>query len=56
MNATKWTELLKTFLEQLPAFLTFAACIIFVIARWKRYPRMSLMLLRPFQALTPETT
>jgi len=45
MDATKWTELLKSFLEQLPSFLTFAACIVFVIARWKRYPRVSLLLL-----------
>lgn len=45
MNATKWTELLKGFLQQLPSLLTFAACIVFVIARWKRYPRVSLVLL-----------
>jgi|ERR1044071_9385315 hypothetical protein len=45
MNATKWAELLKAFLQQLPSFVTFVACIVFVIARWKRYPRVSLILL-----------
>ena len=45
MNATKWTELLKSFLQQIPSLLTFLGCIIFVIARWKRYPRVSLMVL-----------
>jgi len=46
MEATsKWTELVKSFLEQLPSLLTFAGCIIFVITRWKRYPKVSLILL-----------
>jgi hypothetical protein len=45
MNLSKWTELLKSFLQQLPSFLAFVACIVFVIARWKRYPRVSLVLL-----------
>ena len=45
MDATKWTELLKSFLQQLPSLLTFLVCIIFVIARWKRFPRVSMMVL-----------
>ncbi len=45
MDATKWTELLKSFLQQIPTLLTFLVCIIFVISRWKRYPRVSLMVL-----------
>jgi hypothetical protein len=46
MEATsKWTELLRSFLEQLPSLLTFAGCIIFVIIRWKWYPKVSLILL-----------
>ena len=50
MEATsKWAELVKSFLEQLPSLLTLAGCIIFVITRWKRYPKVSLIL---FVALT----
>jgi len=42
---TKWAELVKSFLEQLPSLLTFAGCIIFVIIRRKSYPKVSLILL-----------
>ena len=45
MNGTKWPELLKSFLQQIPSLLTFLGCMIFVIARWKRYPRVSMIVL-----------
>jgi hypothetical protein len=43
--STKIIELLKNVLEQLPSLLTILACMIFAIVRWKKYPRVSLVVL-----------
>lgn len=41
----KMFDLLKDLLEQLPSLLTILACMVFAIARWKRYPKVSLVVL-----------
>jgi len=46
MDATnKLLELLKAILEQLPSLLALIACMIFAIIRWKRNPKVSLLVL-----------
>ena len=41
----KLTEMLWGLLEQLPSLLTIVACMIVAALRWKRHPRVSLMVL-----------
>ena len=41
----KLLDLLKQIVEQLPSLLTLIACMIFAITRWKRHPRVSLLVL-----------
>ncbi len=46
MEATnKVFELLKDLMEQLPSLLTIVACMVFAIARWKRTPKVSQVVL-----------
>lgn len=42
---TKLLDLLKAIIEQLPSLLTLIACMVFAIARWKRHPKVSLIVL-----------
>jgi len=44
-GSSKLFDLLKNLLEQLPTLLTLLACMIFAIARWKRHPKVSLVVL-----------
>ena len=41
MDGQRLWELAKYFLEELPSFVAYAACIVFAITRWKRYPRVA---------------
>jgi hypothetical protein len=41
MNSERFIALLKYFGEELPSLLAFAACIVFAITRWKRYPKVA---------------
>jgi hypothetical protein len=41
----KLLDLLKQIVEQLPSLLTMIACMIFAITRWKRLPKVSLLVL-----------
>src|ERR1700694_5933212 len=41
----KLFDLLKQIVEQLPSLLTLVACMIFAITRWKRHPKVSLLVL-----------
>ena len=41
-NSQKIIELLTNLLEQLPSLIIIIGCIAFVIARWKRAPRVAL--------------
>jgi nitrogen fixation-related uncharacterized protein len=41
----KLFDLLKQIVEQLPSLLTLIACMIFAITRWKRHPKVSLLVL-----------
>lgn len=34
--------LIKFFLQQLPSFAAMAACMVFAITRWKRYPKVAM--------------
>lgn len=46
MDAThKLVDLLKAIVEQLPSLLTLIACMIFAITRWKRSPKVSMLVL-----------
>ena len=46
MDAThRLFDLLKQIVEQLPSLLTMIACMIFAITRWKRHPKVSLLVL-----------
>lgn len=46
MDAThKLLDLLKAIVQQLPSLLTLIACMIFAITRWKRSPKVSLLVL-----------
>ena len=42
---SKLAQLMRDVLEQLPSLLTLVACMIFAIARWKRHPKVSLVVL-----------
>ena len=45
MDHNKLSHLVQSISEQLPSLLTVVACMIFAIARWKRRPRVSLVVL-----------
>lgn len=46
MDAThKLFDLLKAIVQQLPSLLTLITCMIFAITRWKRSPKVSLLVL-----------
>lgn len=42
--SNKLLNLLKAILEQAPSLLTLLGCIVFAITRWKRHPKVSLVL------------
>jgi hypothetical protein len=42
MNSERILEILRSYAEQLPTLLTYTACLIFALTRWKRYPKVSL--------------
>jgi hypothetical protein len=44
-NSYKIIQLLTSLLEQLPSIITIIGCIIFAIVRWKRAPRVALLVL-----------
>jgi hypothetical protein len=41
----KFLTLLKDFAEQLPSFLAILGCMIFALVRWKRHPKVSLVVI-----------
>jgi hypothetical protein len=43
MDSERFMALVKYSLEQLPSFLAFVGCIVFAITRWKRYPKIALI-------------
>ena len=44
MEAThKLTQYFWTLVEQLPSLLTMLGCLVFALTRWKKYPRVSLV-------------
>lgn len=43
MTSDRLFYLFVNFLEQLPSLLTLVACIIFAITRWKRYPKVAMV-------------
>ena len=43
MDSERFIALLKYFGEELPSLLAFIACIVFAITRWKRYPRVAML-------------
>lgn len=43
-ESQKLFELLNNIIQQLPSLLTLLGCIVFVFIRWKRYPKVSLVL------------
>jgi hypothetical protein len=43
--STKLFDLLRDLLEQLPSLLTLLVCMVVAIARWKKHPRVSLVVL-----------
>ena len=44
-NSQKLLELLKALAEQLPSLLTLLACMVFAASRWRRHPKVSLVVL-----------
>ncbi len=43
-TSDKLFDLIRTILQQLPSLLTILVCILFAVIRWKRHPRVSLVL------------
>jgi hypothetical protein len=43
MDSERFMALVKYFLEELPSFLAFIGCIVFAITRWKRYPKIAMI-------------
>lgn len=43
MDADRLFELFRAFLEQIPTLLTLLACIVFAITRWKRHPKVAMV-------------
>jgi hypothetical protein len=44
-TADKLVELLYSLLQQLPSLLAMLGCILLAVIRWKRHPRVSLMVI-----------
>ena len=44
-NSQRLLDLLSNLLEQLPSMITIIGCIVFAIVRWKRAPRVALLVL-----------
>lgn len=44
-TSDKILELLRSILQQLPSLLAILVCILFAILRWKRHPRVSLVVI-----------
>jgi hypothetical protein len=42
-SPSKVIQYFWSFVEQLPSLLTMVGCIIFALTRWKRYPKVSLI-------------
>ena len=42
MESERILELLRSYAEQIPTLLTYTACLVFALTRWKRYPKVSL--------------
>jgi hypothetical protein len=45
MEGAKITQILWELAQQLPSLITILVCIVVVIARWKRHPKISLLAL-----------
>jgi hypothetical protein len=43
MESTQLFNLFQSYLEQLPTFLALIAGIVFAITRWKRYPKVAMV-------------
>ncbi|MGZ8844785.1 MAG: hypothetical protein ACXW18_14060 [Pyrinomonadaceae bacterium] len=43
MDADRLFDLFRSYLEQLPSLLTLLACIVFAIIRWRRHPKVSMV-------------
>ena len=43
-ESSKIAQYFWTLVEQLPSLLTMIGCIVFALTRWKRYPKVSLMI------------
>src|SRR5918999_4117481 len=43
MESTQLFNLLQSYLEQLPSFLALIAGIVFAITRWKRHPKVAMV-------------
>ena len=44
-TSEKLVELFRSILQQLPSLLAILVCILFAIIRWKRHPRVSLVVI-----------
>lgn len=45
MEATQITQVIRELAQQLPSLITILVCIVVVITRWKRHPKVSLLAL-----------
>lgn len=45
MNSTKLIQYFWSLVEQLPSLLTMVGCIVFALVRWKRHPKVSLIVI-----------
>lgn len=43
MSAQQLLDLLKYFVQELPSLAAFAGCLVFSITRWKRYPKVAMV-------------
>jgi hypothetical protein len=43
MDSDRLIALVKYFAEELPSLLAFVGCIVFAITRWKRHPRIAMI-------------
>lgn len=43
MDADRIFELFRAYLEQLPSLLALLACLVFAVVRWKRHPKVSMV-------------
>lgn len=42
MDSERIFDLLRNYAEQIPTLLTYTACLIFALTRWKRHPKVSM--------------